>query len=112
MSSRLEAAVAAEVLAEAARKRLSHKEIQSRAAINPRSWGRYFVQQVRPIPVTDLFGVAEALGVSPSELLRRAEARIAADLSEEARAQVEQAKAHVKKSGVADRTMPRRDKPA
>lgn len=72
-SSQFEQAVAAEVRAMAARKSLSHKEIQQRAGVEQRSFRRYFVECNRAIPVDVVLRVAEALGVSGSELFKAAE---------------------------------------
>lgn len=72
-----EAALAAEVLAEASRKRLSHKHIQLAADIPPKTWSNYFVQNRNHIPMAAVFRVSRVLGVSASELIARAEAQVA-----------------------------------
>lgn len=72
-ASPLEQALAAEVRAQAARKGLSHKEIQASAGITDRSFRRYFVEASRSIPIATVVAVAEALGLTASELIRRAE---------------------------------------
>lgn len=74
-----EAALAAEILAEASRKRLSHKHIQNEAGIKPRTWGNYFIQGRNHIPMDVVFRVSKVLGVSASELIARAEAASALD---------------------------------
>lgn len=73
-NSPLEQALAAEVRSIAARKSLSHKEIQERSGVGQRSWRRYFVECNRAIPIDVVVRVAGALDVAPSELVKSAEA--------------------------------------
>lgn len=82
----IEQALADEVLAEVARQRWTHKQMQERAGIPSRTWGAYFVQRDRSIPMTAVEKVAHALGMSGSELMRRAETRIEEGESHEAAA--------------------------
>lgn len=73
-----ESALADEILAEAKRKRLSHKYLQSVTETPQRTWGNYFVQKRNAIPSRLVFQIAQVLGVSASELIRRAEASVGA----------------------------------
>ncbi|NHI19933.1 hypothetical protein H9L10_03715 [Phycicoccus endophyticus] len=77
--TRLETLTAEEVLAEAARKGLRHNAIQSDSGVLARAWGHYFVQRDRAIPFGALLAVCEAMGVSASDIIQRAEARLSAD---------------------------------
>lgn len=79
MQTRLEAAVAGEVLAEVKRQRYTYKEIQERADVKPRVWAYYFTAGDRSIPFPVLAAVCDVLGVKPSEMVARAEAQIEKD---------------------------------
>ena len=65
--------LAAEVRAEMARRRLTATAIQRDIGVSSTAWSTYFVQCTRDVPLSVVVGVAEHLGLSASELLRRAE---------------------------------------
>lgn len=77
MSRELEQALADEIVAEVARQRYTATEMQRRTGIKSRTWQNYMVQRTRPIPLTVVYDVAAVLGLTGSELMARAEARVA-----------------------------------
>lgn len=72
-----ERAVASEILAEIARQRLMHKEVQAESGVKQRAYSYYFIEQVRHIPTPALEAVSAVLGLRASEVMRRAEDRMA-----------------------------------
>lgn len=74
----LQSAVAGEVLAEAARQRISARQLAAEAGVSHSSWKRWFGDANRNLPLDALHAVADVLGVSASELLRRAEEQMEA----------------------------------
>ena len=78
-NSPLEQALAAEVRALAARKSLSHKEVQTSSGVEQRSFRRYFVECNRAIPVDVVVRVAAALGTDAPNLLAAAQVAVDAD---------------------------------
>ena len=73
----LQYALAAEIHGEMKAQRMTAIEIQRRTGIKQASWTNWFVTVKRPVAVSTVVLVAEALGLSTSELLRRAEVRVA-----------------------------------
>lgn len=67
-------ALAAEVRAEMGRQNIKAAPIQRALGISSTAWGTYFVQCTRDVPISVVQAVAEYLGLTGSELLRRAEA--------------------------------------
>ena len=72
-------ALAAEIRAEMGAQNVKAAPIQRALGISSTAWGTYFVQCTRDVPISVIAGVAEYLGLKTSELLRRAEARAAAE---------------------------------
>lgn len=70
-------ALAAEVRAEMGRQNIKAAPIQRALNISSTAWGTYFVQCTRDVPISVVVAVAEFLGLTASELLRRAEATAA-----------------------------------
>jgi len=66
-------ALAAEVRAEMGRQNLKAAPIQRALGISSTAWGTWFVQCTRDVPISQVMAVAEYLGLTTSELLRRAE---------------------------------------
>src|SRR5690349_1881109 len=58
VSSPFERAIADELLAEIARQRLLHREVQELAGVKSRAWSNYFIQRSRHIPMPVLESVA------------------------------------------------------
>ena len=73
-----EHALADEILAEVARQRLTSKSVQDTAGVKPRAWTNYLTARVRHIPMPVVVDICDALGVRASDMLRRAEDRVAA----------------------------------
>ena len=70
-------ALATEIRSEAAAQRITAKQLQQAAGISASAWANYFTRCTRDVPMSVVVAVAEALGMTASELLRRAEARVA-----------------------------------
>lgn len=68
-------ALAAEVRAEMGAQNVKAAHIQRALGISSTAWGTWFVQCTRDVPISAVVGVAEYLGMTGSELLRRAEVR-------------------------------------
>lgn len=68
-------ALAAEIRAEMGAQNLKAAPIQRALGISSTAWGTYFVQCNRDVPMSVIVGVSEHMGLSASELLRRAERR-------------------------------------
>ena len=66
-------ALAAEVRAEMGRQNIKAAPIQRALGISSTAWGTWFVQCTRDVPISQVMAVAEYLGLTTSELLRRAE---------------------------------------
>ena len=66
-------ALAAEVRAEMGRQNLKAAPIQRALGISSTAWGSYFVQCTSDVKLSTISAVAEYLGLTTSELLRRAE---------------------------------------
>jgi hypothetical protein len=97
-------ALAAEVRAEMGKQQVKAAAIQRALHISSTAWGTYFVQCTRDVPLSVINGVAEHLGLTGGELMRRAdeaiaampmEQRLAAMLSPAARAVVEEEQARL-----------------
>jgi hypothetical protein len=73
-----EDAVAAVILDEMDRQRYTRVELQQMTGINARTWINYFANRSRHIQTPTLVTVSDALGLTASEVLRRAEKRVAA----------------------------------
>jgi hypothetical protein len=73
----LEDAVAAVILDEMDKQRYTQVELQRMSGVKSRTFANYFTARSRSIPTPILAAVAEALGLTGSEILRRAEQRIA-----------------------------------
>lgn len=56
------------------RQNIKAAPIQRALGISSTAWGTYFVQCSRDVPISVVVAVAEFLGLTASELLRRAEA--------------------------------------
>jgi hypothetical protein len=105
-------ALAAEVRAEMGRQKVTAAAIQRALDLSSSAWGTYFVQCTRDVPLSVINGVAEYLGLTGGELMRRAdeaiaampmEQRLAAMLTPKAREAVEQGRAEVRrKAGEGD----------
>jgi hypothetical protein len=106
-------ALAAEIRAEAAAQRITAKDMQRATGVSSSAWSNYFVACVRDVPIGVVIAVAEALGMTGSELLHRAEARagqspstdpvdaeLEAGLSPAARRAVERARAEAGENSV------------
>jgi hypothetical protein len=106
-----QAALAAEVRAEMARQNVKAAAIQRALGVSSTAWGTYFVQCTRDIPLSVIYGVAEHLGLTGAELLRRtdealarkdpATAQLEAMLSPAALQAVEQARADIRRAEAA-----------
>jgi len=101
-------ALAAEVRAEMGRQNLKAAPIQRALGISSTAWGTWFVQCTRDVPISQVMAVAEYLGLTTSELLRRAEETAATQdatttlegmLSPKGRAAVERGRAAVRDAG-------------
>jgi len=68
-------ALAAEIRAEMAARRITATDMQATTGIKHASWRNWFVTCTRPVPYPALESVADVLEIHLSELLRRAEAR-------------------------------------
>ena len=71
----LERLIGLEVLDLARRKGMRQNELQAASGVEPRSFRRYFVENIRHIPVEELRKVAAALGVPASQIVAQAEAK-------------------------------------
>lgn len=74
----MEEAILDEVLAEVGRQRVTAKAVQQAAGVTSGSWGNYFVQRTRHVPLPVLLNVCLALDVLPEDLVRRARERAGA----------------------------------
>ena len=101
-------ALAAEVRAEMGRQNIKAAPIQRALGISSTAWGTWFVQCTRDVPISQVMAVAEYLGLTTSELLRRAEetaattdstAALESMLSPKARAAVEKGRAAARDAG-------------
>lgn len=81
-SQRVERALIAEIVAEMERQRYTNRAMQQRTGIRPRTWSNY-KDGSSPIPTSAVYAIAAVLGLSGSELYRRAEARAAAPVDPE-----------------------------
>jgi len=72
----LEASLATQIKVELVERGMDQKTLAERVGIHPVTLTKYMKGQ-RSIPMPIFFAVAEALGVSPRELMERAEARLA-----------------------------------
>ena len=100
-----QSALAAEIRAEMAARRITATEMQAHTGIKHASWRNWFVTCIRPVPYPVLEAVSDALGIPLSELLHRAEVRAATTdsvatlegmLSPSGRAAVERGRAAVR----------------
>jgi DNA-binding Xre family transcriptional regulator len=73
----LQYALAAEIRAEMASRspRLTATEMMRRTGIKHASWRNWFVTAKTAVPLPELDAVCDALGIAPSEMMRRAEVR-------------------------------------
>lgn len=72
----LEEALGTQIKVELLERGMDQKTLSERVGIHPVTMTKYLKNQ-RTMPVTVLFDIAGALGVSPRLLMQRAEARIA-----------------------------------
>ena len=72
-----EHALADEILAEVARQRRTSKSVQDESGVRARAWSNYLTTRNRHLPMPAVVAICDALGVKPSEMLRRAEDRVA-----------------------------------
>jgi hypothetical protein len=82
-------ALAAEIRAEAAAQRITAKQLQKTVNVSSSAWANYFNTCTRDVPMGVVVSVAEALGMTGSELLQRAEARASLDSPSVSRATAE-----------------------
>jgi transcriptional regulator with XRE-family HTH domain len=75
---RLDAALAAQIKVELAEREMEQKALASALSIESATLSRYMTNK-RSMPMHTFVKVAEAFGLSPYELMKRAEARIAAE---------------------------------
>jgi len=76
--TRLEEAIAKQIKVELVERGLDQKELAERIGIHPVTLTKYMKGQ-RSMPMPTFFAVADALGLSPRELMTRAEARVQAE---------------------------------
>lgn len=72
----LEASLATQIKVELVERSMDQKTLAERVGIHPVTLTKYMKNQ-RSIPLPVLIDIAVALGVSPRELMERAEARLA-----------------------------------
>lgn len=72
----LEEALAKQIKVELAESGMDQKELAGKVGVHPVTMTKYMTF-ARSIPMPVFFSIAEALGLSPRELMARAEARIA-----------------------------------
>jgi transcriptional regulator with XRE-family HTH domain len=72
----LEAALATQIKVELVENGMDQKTLAERVGIHPVTLTKYMKNQ-RSMPLPVLIAVADALGLSPRELMERAEARLA-----------------------------------
>ena len=75
--TRLEEALAKQIKVELVERGMDQKELAERIGIHPVTLTKYMKNQ-RSMPMPTFFAVADALGLSPRELMTRAEARVQA----------------------------------
>jgi hypothetical protein len=76
--NREQRALAAEVRAEMGAQNAKASHIQEALGVSSTAWGTWFVQCTRDVPMSAVYGVANYLGLTPDELMRRAAVRMAA----------------------------------
>ena len=76
--TRLEEALAKQIKVELVERGLDQKELAERIGIHPVTLTKYMKCQ-RSMPMPTFFAVADAFGLSPRELMTRAEARVQAE---------------------------------
>lgn len=74
--TRLEAALSKQIKVELVERGMEQKDLAEAIGIEKATLSRYMTNR-RPMPMQTFFSVAEALGLSPRELMSRAESRIA-----------------------------------
>lgn len=74
----LELALAKQIKVELVENGLDQKDLAEKIGIHPVTLTKYMKGQ-RSFPMPTFFAVAEALGLSPRELMERAEARLSAE---------------------------------
>lgn len=77
MTNAITRAFADEVRAELARQDVSQKAAAAAVGISSTAWQNYFKSRTRDIPMAVVQGLADFLGLPASELMRRAEHRMA-----------------------------------
>ncbi|MFQ6170921.1 helix-turn-helix domain-containing protein [Oryzobacter sp. R7] len=77
MTNAITRAFADEVRAELARQDISQKAAAAAVGVSTTAWQNYFKSRTRDIPMAVVQALADFLGVPASELLRRAEHRMA-----------------------------------
>lgn len=82
----LEDAIALILLDEMSDQRYTATEIQKRSGVKPRSWANYYVNRSREIPTWAWVATAEALGIDPVDLIRRA--RMVVDILDDTQAEL------------------------
>lgn len=73
--TRLEAALAKQIRVELAEREMDQKDLADTISIGRSTLNRY-MQNKQSFPMPVYFRIAEAFGISPRELMERAEARI------------------------------------
>jgi len=68
-------ALAAEIRAEVAAQRITAKDMQRAVGVSSSAWSNWFITCTRDVPMGVVVDVAATLGMTGSELLRRAESR-------------------------------------
>lgn len=74
--TRLEAALSKQIKVELVERGMEQKDLAEAIGIERATLSRYMTNR-RPMPMQTFFAVAEAFGLSPRELMARAESRIA-----------------------------------
>lgn len=72
----LEASLAKQIKVELLERDMEQKDLAAKVGIHPVTLTKYMTSQ-RSIPMPVFFDIAAALGISPRELMERAEARLA-----------------------------------
>lgn len=74
-ATRLEAAISHQIKVELVERSMDQKDLADAVGIERATLSRYMNNR-RPMPMATFFAIAEAFGLSPRELMERAEARI------------------------------------
>lgn len=74
-ATRLEAAISMQIKVELVERNMDQKDLADAVGIERATLSRYMTNR-RPMPMAIFFTIAEVFGLSPRELMARAEARI------------------------------------